>query len=296
MSGGSSYSGFFSQVVTGDAQCDDADWVPTTAGGKQISPNRLRGQITRYIAASVPKGGKTAWVHSELGVNGNSFNKFMKGAYKDQWSACQNGTYWAAARFFARQKVAAKSNPAAAKKRKREASTSAKSKKTASLALQVALMDLLSNDAHCAPGAPIYEDCDTVRSQLAAFIESGRVNKTSTLKIISVAPNSHKNFTTLKGKGVGAANKTYRQGYRLLEAVRIHDGKGKSQRRLDNEARWRDVGGYSLRHDSGKRWGFKGQSQDRRVFDIDWCKEQRNLRQYGSTHCPAVAAAAPARM
>lgn len=38
-----------------------------------------------------------------IGVNSNSFNKFMNpGTYKDTWSATQNGTYWAGAKLLAR--------------------------------------------------------------------------------------------------------------------------------------------------------------------------------------------------
>ena len=39
-----------------------------------------------------------------IGVNANSWGKFMHGKYKDPWSATQNGTYWAAAYFFYREK------------------------------------------------------------------------------------------------------------------------------------------------------------------------------------------------
>jgi hypothetical protein len=38
-----------------------------------------------------------------LGVNSNSYNKFMNGKYKHQWSAAENQTYDAAARFFLRE-------------------------------------------------------------------------------------------------------------------------------------------------------------------------------------------------
>ena len=287
------YASSATSVVTGDAFCDDSNWIPTTASGKQVSPNRLRGQITRYIASSVEKGGKTRWIRDVLGVNGNSFNKFMKGNYKDQWSACQNGTYWAAARFFARQKLEAKANPAATKKRKRAATASSASKKTESLKLQLALMTLMTNDPRCASGIEIYEHCDTVRSQLAALISSGRLNQTSTLKLMTAGNTSFKSFSILKGKGAGASNKSYREGYRLLEALRIHDGKVKSQRRVDNEARWRDVGGYSLRHDDGQRLYFPGQRQDPRDYNIDWCKEGRNIKRYGVAECPVGAALIP---
>mmetsp|Transcript_20967 Transcript_20967/g.67644 ORF Transcript_20967/g.67644 Transcript_20967/m.67644 type:complete len:232 (-) Transcript_20967:176-871(-) len=39
-----------------------------------------------------------------IGVNANSWGKFMHGKYKDPWSATQNGTYFAAAYFFYRER------------------------------------------------------------------------------------------------------------------------------------------------------------------------------------------------
>ena len=41
----------------------------------------------------------------EIGVNGASFHRFYRGKYKNPWKAVHNGTYWGAARFFAREKI-----------------------------------------------------------------------------------------------------------------------------------------------------------------------------------------------
>ena len=58
--------------------------------GKQISPNQIRSEIQKHIQET----GKTqSKFMNDISVNSNSFGKFMKGAYKDQWSACQNGLF-----------------------------------------------------------------------------------------------------------------------------------------------------------------------------------------------------------
>jgi hypothetical protein len=77
-------------------------WVPTTASGKQKSPNVIRGELQRFIDASPLT--QTAIIE-KMGVNNNTFRRFMDPkTYKNQWSAVNNGTYWAAARLLAEDK------------------------------------------------------------------------------------------------------------------------------------------------------------------------------------------------
>lgn len=95
---------------------EEDDFVPRTASGKQKSPNMIRSELQRYIDASSET--KTA-IAERMGVSYNSFSKFMNPkAYKDQWSAVQNGTYWAAARLLEQAKQEAKTTKQASKKRK----------------------------------------------------------------------------------------------------------------------------------------------------------------------------------
>lgn len=92
-------------------------WVPTTAFGRQKSPNVIREELARYIHASSET--QTAIIDM-LGVNSNAFRSFMNPkTYKDQWLACYNGTYLAAARLLEEEKFAkdqAKKYAAALKK------------------------------------------------------------------------------------------------------------------------------------------------------------------------------------
>ena len=82
----------------------------------------IRNELQKYIDNSSQT--QTFIVQNKLRVNNNSFRKFMNPkTYKDQWSAIQNGTYWAAARLLEEErnkpkKTAAKT--ANKKKRPRE--------------------------------------------------------------------------------------------------------------------------------------------------------------------------------
>lgn len=73
----------------------DPQWVPTNANGKQKTPNSIRSDLAAFMDANKFSRSK---VISALGVNPNSFRKFMQHKYADQWRATENGTYWAAAR------------------------------------------------------------------------------------------------------------------------------------------------------------------------------------------------------
>jgi hypothetical protein len=83
---------------------EEHGWVPRMPSGKQRSPNQIRGELQRYIENSSRT--KTAIIE-RLGVNSNSFRKYMNPkTYKYQWSAIQNGTYWAAAKFLEAERQA----------------------------------------------------------------------------------------------------------------------------------------------------------------------------------------------
>ena len=82
-----------------DVAIDCGNYAPTSKSGKQKSPNEIRSEIRKYLATS---GSTQTKFLDQIGVNSNSYGKFMKGAYKNAWSALENGTYWAAAKFLAR--------------------------------------------------------------------------------------------------------------------------------------------------------------------------------------------------
>ena len=54
------------------------DWFPSTSSGKQISPNTLRGRITRFLAES---GMTQTEFLRKASINPGSYNKFKKPGY-----------------------------------------------------------------------------------------------------------------------------------------------------------------------------------------------------------------------
>jgi hypothetical protein len=72
-----------------------------TRGVRATNPTTLRTKIRKFLAefdVSVTS------FQALLGVNSNSFGKFMAGHYKNKWRAMENGTYAAADYFFWREK------------------------------------------------------------------------------------------------------------------------------------------------------------------------------------------------
>ena len=69
--------------------------------GTTVTPGRLRAMINKLLESTDIKIGE---FQKMIGVNANSWGKFMHGKYKDPWSATQNGTYFAAAYFFYRER------------------------------------------------------------------------------------------------------------------------------------------------------------------------------------------------
>ena len=89
-----------------------------------LCPNRdprIRSQIRKYCSEN---GMSLNQLRQKLGCNGNSWSKFMRGAYKNMWSACQSSCYWSAGLYLAkedlRKKIRVKEAAAAAKLNKKQ--------------------------------------------------------------------------------------------------------------------------------------------------------------------------------
>tara|TARA_B110000305_G_scaffold236194_1_gene297132 strand:- start:16 stop:1077 length:1062 start_codon:yes stop_codon:yes gene_type:complete len=72
------------------------DWCDGD-GVKRLSPQALRTKIRKFIETYNVTASSFQKV---IGVNANSYGKFMTGKYKDPWAATQNSTYWNAGYFF----------------------------------------------------------------------------------------------------------------------------------------------------------------------------------------------------
>ena len=58
-----------------------------TSSPVTVTPAKLRSKLTKLLASTDIKIGE---LQKMLGVNANSWGKFMHGKYKDPWSATQN--------------------------------------------------------------------------------------------------------------------------------------------------------------------------------------------------------------
>lgn len=72
------------------------DWAEGV-GVKRLSPQALRGKIRKFLETYNVTATSFQKV---IGVNSNSYGKFMTYKYKDASSAMENGTYWNAGYFF----------------------------------------------------------------------------------------------------------------------------------------------------------------------------------------------------
>lgn len=183
------------------------------------SCNAMRSALPKFINEHPIS--QTAFL-GYLKVNSNSFGRFMK--LKGAWTGTQNGTYWAALRFFSVLKnakknigygqVAQKKNPKKANEEKAEFE-----KKLA----EVAEAGYETNDDDM-----IYSNCDDVRKQVLAFIAEHPITQTRLCKFLSVNSNSYRQFFATKGKDSGRGHGFYYKAYGFLEKwVELHGGQVK---------------------------------------------------------------------
>ena len=225
---------------------DSSDWVPTTRTGRQKTPKEIRSALQTYLNTS---GRSQKSVMSEIGVGQGSFRKFMFGSYKNQWSAVQNETYWAAAQFLEKMKDADKENKAVIAKRKAStsdntASTSGsatKKTKTKAVSSSRAEGDQLLKDFMATPGVaqddPVFDKCPQVVKKLQEFFQDHPdVTKASFRRIalLGSASNALSKFMASKHADQ-QGNAVYRRAYTFFEKLRLMKRQPKTPARLENE-------------------------------------------------------------
>ena len=255
---------------------EEDGWFPRTASGKQKSPNVIRGELQRYIDSSPLT--QTAIIQ-KMGVNNNSFRRFMDPkTYKDQWSACQNGTYWAAARLLAEDKWDKDQEKKASKGKKKAATTTGTGKRkadgeenagnaTAAAAASadakpaakrtkadaVALMARI-NATQGAHTSIVYDSCPELVKKVKDFLDEPGVTKSDFCTALG-GINSNSLRTFLMGKKQDqCGNVTYPRAYAFFEKKRIMEGKKKTARRVKNEAE--KPTGFSLEKERAGKWVF----------------------------------------
>jgi len=184
---------------------------------KMPTPNTLRGQIRKFLATT---GCKITAFQKIIDVNGNSYNKYMNGKYKDQWSATANSTYRSAAYFFWREKKLGKKNLA----------TQWSASQPAKTALpDVSDVQLGSNDIYLTP--------QEVRKELSSLMSTYACTQGSIAKAVgAVNANAMSRFMSAGGEFGGRDMDFYDLAALYLEKLRVKLNKPKSKKRKAIEA------------------------------------------------------------
>lgn len=197
----------------------------------------IRGELQRHM----DKNDMTqAAMIRLLSVNNNSFRKFMNpGTYKNMWSATENGTYWAAAKFLEEERSRPKPKKTATKRKEAPAGTStsgAPSTKCAKVAMEELMLRINAYKEIAVTEERVYDSCPEVVCKIKAFVSEPGNNKTlfSTYALGNSNISSLNKFLALK-KQDGAGMAVYRLAWVFFEKKRVMEGKPKSKQRLKNE-------------------------------------------------------------
>lgn len=184
---------------------------------RRWTPNQLRARIRKLLQHTDIK---ITEFQRMLGVNSNSYNKFMNGKYKHQWSAAENQTYDAAALFFLREQKLGKQ--AVGKSR-------AKVKGEVAGCTLPDLGDVLIDGlTWLTPGE--------TRSELRKILKQYTTSVAALSRLANTPMQSFSLFNKAGGDFGGADNQAYHPAAQLVEKVRIVTKKPKSKKRLALEA------------------------------------------------------------
>lgn len=184
---------------------------------RRWTPNQLRGRIRKLLQQTDIK---ITEFQRMLGVNSNSYNKFMNGKYKHQWSAAENQTYDAAARFFLREEKLGKQGVGKSR---------AKPKSEVAGCPLPDISDV-STDAltWLTPGE--------TRSELRKILKQYGTSMAALARLANTPMQSFVLFSKAGGDFGGADNQAYHPAAQLVEKFRIVTKKPKSKKRLALEA------------------------------------------------------------
>ncbi|GKY92535.1 hypothetical protein MPSEU_000223800 [Mayamaea pseudoterrestris] len=238
---------------------NDDDWVPVNKNGTQRSPNQIRNEFQRYL----DKCGMTqTTILSRIGVNSNSFRKFMNPkTYKNPWSAVENGTYWAAARLLEEERMKPKASSATGTKRKANDSAGgaeAKKSKAQAKSDAMALMQRIMAVENVNERA-VYDSCPEVIKKIKTFLEMDGVTKSDFCSYcLDVQPAQLNKFLMTKQQD-GAGQAVYHLAWTFFEKKRLLDGEPKSKARIKNESE--HPRGFDLARPRTHMWVYVGANE-----------------------------------
>lgn len=188
------------------------------------SPVAIRGKILKFLQTTDVKIGE---FQNILGVNSNSYNRFVNSKYKNPWSAAENQTYRAAARFFLREKKLGSKAMGVMRKIKKDPNTGKSSKLSA---LEMPNISGVLTDGFT------YLTPEETRRQLRVLLKLYQTSNAALAKLANVPYQSFNLFLKATGEFGGGKNQVYHPAAQLVEKIRIARGQPKSQKRLGIEA------------------------------------------------------------
>jgi len=247
-----------------DPYWEDPEWIPVAKSGKQRTPNQIRSELSKYIDARKRDSGVTQGsILEEMGVNSNSFRRFMNPRnYRDPWSACENGTYWAAARLLEEERHRQQKKKEAAKKKKNGEKKSGTGKRKAAptglivaagtssssvapgpekkaKGSKVAFQQLVKSIQYAHLGEvsedAVFDSCPELVRKIRDFMsaEDGSTQK-ALCDALGIQAAQLGKFLLAKNQDA-AGTVAYRRAWKFFEQKRLMDGTPKSQKRLKNE-------------------------------------------------------------
>ena len=199
--------------------------------------NQIRTKITQFLNSGEMK---VTEFQKRLGVNSNSYGRFMKLGKKGPWAGSDNGTYHAAYLFFKKRELAGVKIP----------------KKNVNAPKEVVEKYDVSGIRLPGEGieeVEVYDTCDDVRMKINKHLREAPVTKASFMREICKTFPEPKTIQAvqlqrfLKGKGPtnGQSSPVYYAGYVYFEKLRIKNGGKKTAKRQEMEAMYGAEGGMS---------------------------------------------------
>lgn len=204
-----------------------------------VSPNQLKAKIRKLLSSTDIKIGEFQRI---LGVNANSYLKFMNGKYKDQWNATLNGTYYSAAYFFFRESKLGKRALGKIRAHKQSALGKGAPKSPAAASAAASLLSPTTGVKGGKPALPSLADAvaddeytwqtpGEVRKSLQDVLNSHSTSVAALAREANVPYQSFNNFMKAGGVWGGKDNQAYTKAATLVERLRIALGRPKSAKR-----------------------------------------------------------------
>lgn len=175
-----------------------------------------------------------------LGINSNSYNRFMK--MNQPWQGIDNSTMSAAYRFF--------------RQRERNGITIPPKRKQAGAAPASDAIADITLDGDTTDDVQVYDSCDEIRRKINAYLKKDGVTQAAFLRDlarmyhteeIKLQSKQLNDFRGKSGADAGNTSRIFYCAYVFFEKLRLKEGKPKTKHRLQMESIWRRQGGLDTK-------------------------------------------------